>query len=244
MRISKKRWYFLHRWLGLVVSVQLLAWSVGGFTFSVLPIGEVRGEGDAVEQDTEGLTVHDELIHPAAAVLAATSSGIPERDVAAVVLKHRLGRSVYIVQDADRQPLGVVDAETGALASPITESDAVLVAASDFAPGASVLSVDLLEGQPPLEYRGNPMPVYRVILDHAKKPHIYVSPMTGEVVKRRNRLWRIFDFFWMLHIMDYGQRDSFNHWLLTTMSLLAVLTSASGMALWCYRLPKRSRTPI
>ena len=76
------------------------------------------------------------------------------------------------------------------------------------------------------------MPVYRVILDHPKKPHIYVSPVTGEIITRRNRPWRLFDFFWMLHIMDYGERESFNHLLLTFMSLLAITTSASGLVLW------------
>jgi uncharacterized iron-regulated membrane protein len=114
-----------------------------------------------------------------------------------------------------------------------------VVALADFAPEAAVLSVTLLEGEPPIEYRGGAMTVYQVILDHPKKPHIYVSPVTGDVLKRRNRLWRVFDFFWMLHIMDYRNRDDINDWLLTTMSLLAILTSASGLVLWWWRVPRR-----
>lgn len=84
------------------------------------------------------------------------------------------------------------------------------------------------------------MPVYRVVLDHPKQPHIYVCPITGEILKRRNKLWRIFDFFWMLHIMDYGERENFNHWLLTAMSVLAITTSTSGLILWWWRLPRLS----
>ncbi len=89
-----------------------------------------------------------------------------------------------------------------------------------------------------VEFRGGRIPVYQVILDHPKRPHNYVCPLTGEVLKRRNNLRRIFDFFWMLHIMDYGAREDFNHWLLTGTSVLAIMTSASGLALWWWRRPR------
>jgi hypothetical protein len=39
----------------------------------------------------------------------------------------------------------------------------------------------------------------------------------------------------MLHIMDYREREDFNHWLLTCMSALAVLTAATGLTLWGIR---------
>ena len=112
-----------------------------------------------------------------------------------------------------------------------------------FSSQPSAVSVELLEDDPPAEYGDKPMPVYRVVLDHPKSPHIYVSPVTGEILSRRNSRWRLFDFFWMLHIMDYRQREDFNHWLLTAMSVLAIVTSASGLALWGtrvrWRRPKR-----
>ena len=46
----KSNWYLAHRWLGLVVGLQLLLWSVGGFSFSIMHIKNVRGELDATEQ--------------------------------------------------------------------------------------------------------------------------------------------------------------------------------------------------
>ena len=90
-------------------------------------------------------------------------------------------------------------------------------------------------------------PRIEFVLDHPKNPHYYVCPVTGEVLKRRNRPWRLFDFFWMLHIMDYRGRDDFNHLLLTSFSVLAILTSVSGMVLWSWRVPKwfrRSNTKL
>jgi len=36
--------YLAHDWIGLSVSLQLLAWNLGGFIFSVLDIDEVHGD--------------------------------------------------------------------------------------------------------------------------------------------------------------------------------------------------------
>jgi len=99
-----------------------------------------------------------------------------------------------------------------------------------------LVSVQLVaEAQYRGEYRGKPAPAWRVDLEHPKRPHIYVDAVTGEALARRNRLWRLFDFFWMLHIMDYRARESFNHPLLTAMSALALATGLSGLGLWGWR---------
>ena len=139
---------------------------------------------------------------------------------------------------------GTVDANTGEVIPEITEEQVRTAALADFIPEADIASLTYLEGDPPLEYRKNPMPVYRVVFDHPKQTHLYISPVTGEVIKRRNNPWRLFDFFWMLHIMDYRERDNFNHPLLTTMSLIAVSTSLTGLVLWWYRIPQRKRQVV
>jgi uncharacterized iron-regulated membrane protein len=143
--------------------------------------------------------------------------------------------------DSAERPRAVVDANTGSVTTRITEDQAVAIARADFEPDSGVTFVRYLDGDPPLEYRGGPMPVYQVQMDHPKQTRIYVSAVTGQVLKRRNEAWRWFDFFWMLHIMDYRQREDFNHPLLTTMSAMAILTSVSGIGLWWWRRPWRHR---
>ncbi|RMH10155.1 MAG: hypothetical protein D6695_11965, partial [Planctomycetota bacterium] len=96
---------------------------------------------------------------------------------------------------------------------------------------------------PPIEYRSGPLPAYAVQLDHPKRPHIYIDARSGQITARRNRPWRIFDFFWMLHTMDYAGRDDFNHPLLTGFSVLAIASAGSGLALWGWRaMPRRRST--
>ena len=238
----KKNWYAVHRWVGLVVSLQLLAWSVGGFTFSVLDIENVRGELDRNPRDLPALRLDRVRLTADAAASAAAAAGVDSGSVREIRLRERFARTVFEFFDGSGQPLWAVDASTGEFMAWVSENEARAAAMADFTHDSPVVSITLLEGQPPSEFRGGPMPVYQVILDHPQNPHLYVSPITGEVLKRRNKVWRLFDFFWMLHIMDYRNRDDFNHWLLTAMSLLAILTSVSGLALWSWRLPRRRKS--
>lgn len=238
----KKNWYFVHRWLSLVVGVQLLAWSVGGFMFSILDIDNVHGDFEKNDQTPIAIRAEQIAVSPAEALKLAKK--LNDTPVTSLRLRERFGRTVYECFDEKNKPIGAIDAQTSEVLAEITEEEARLAAMNDFKPEAEISSLKYLEGEPPLEYRKNPMPVYQVILDHPKRTHLYISPVTGEVIKRRNRPFRIFDFFWMLHIMDYRERDNFNHLLLTTMSIFAILTSLTGLVLWWYRIPFKKRKVI
>ncbi len=232
----RARVYMLHRWIGLLVCVQLLAWSVGGLIFSVLDIRMVRGERDSPMRPFAVLD--DELL------AGALPPGIARTVVAS-------GEAVATVALVDRGlgPRWELRDETGALlacrevdgtpAPTITREQAVHLARRDFVHEAGVRRVVLIERTPPIEFRGKPLPAWRVELDHPAEPHLYVDARTGEITARRNRAWRVFDFFWMLHTMDYAGRDDFNHPLLTGASVLAIVTAASGLGLWIWRWSSR-----
>ncbi len=214
--------YRIHRWLALVVGLQLLAWSLSGFIFSIL--------------DLDGVT-----LSPSEALdLVGKKFATPVAPSTITLRKHN-GRIGYEIIAAKEVPIAWVDASTGAVRLRISETEASSIALADFTGQATIASVEFLEGEPPLEFRGGRMPVYRVTLEHSKQVNIYICPVLGHVLKRRNKVWRIFDFFWMLHILDYNGREDFNHWLLQGMSLLAILTSASGITLWWWSRPKWMR---
>lgn len=189
------------------------------------------------------------MIEPNAASLTFAQAASAARevlgdvDLTGLALHSRRNRLVFDVFGADGKPLAVVDAKEGGVCTDVGAEQAGRIALDDFRFPAKIESAELIHDDPPLEYRQKRLPAYRVVLDHAKAPHIYVCAVTGEVLARRNRSWRIFDFFWMLHIMDYGQRENFNHWLLTLASALAVATSSSGLLLWGLRITrKRNRS--
>jgi hypothetical protein len=82
------------------------------------------------------------------------------------------------------------------------------------------------------EYRGKPLPAYAIHFDHPEKITAYVSAKNGKFQRVRHSSWRIFDFLWMGHTMDYNGRDNFNNILLRVFSLFGALTVLSGFSLW------------
>jgi hypothetical protein len=226
----------MHRWLGLVVAVQLLAWSIGGLAFSLIPLDDARGELERRHDPRPLLDEESVGIGLARAIVIGKGCGSTAR----VVLRHRLEVPVYELFDAQDKLLCLLDARTGSVQPPLSEADAVRLAKADFAAEVPVLSSRLIERDPPIEYRGRPLPAWQVVLQHPKQPRLYVSTLTGEVTARRNASWRMHDFFWMLHVMDYTHRENYNHWVLTLASAAATITALTGVVIQIVRLRRRS----
>ncbi len=237
----RKSTYLLHRWIGLIVSLQLLAWSIGGFTFSILHIENVRGERDIAAPPYETLDhpTLQSLPEPLRNALRALPEG--EHNFGTITLADRGAGPAWEIRDRDHALIARLHPLTARPLPNLSRDQAQHIAQRDFIGSPEALSTTLIESDPPTEYRAKPLPAYRVELDHDKRPHIYLDARTGEITARRNRTWRIFDFFWMLHTMDYQGRDDFNHWLLTAFSILAILTAASGLTLWLWRAKSRRK---
>lgn len=210
-----------HKWLGLIIGLQLLLWVVGGFVMSFFDIEQVRGEDQIAEQAMADLSQPLGIN----ATEAITLAGI---DAEQVALKSWLNKPVWLVTGQKSQAL--IDAVQGELITPLTESTARQVAKADFLGEESIEQINLLT-KPVGEARGKTYPLWQVIFSDDDETRIYVSQQSGEVVARRNNTWRLFDFFWMLHIMDYDERTDFNNPLLIFAALLAILMSISGLYL-------------
>jgi hypothetical protein len=78
------------------------------------------------------------------------------------------------------------------------------------------------------EYRDQPLPAWAVSYEKPENLTVYVAADSGQVVRFRTRNWRIFDFLWMLHTMDFVGRDNINNWALRIFSGLGMLMLASG----------------
>ncbi len=231
----------IHRYLGLFVGVQLLLWTAGGLFFSLNPIEKVRGETEASEPPFLQLDSPPMSPAPALAELAARR---PRIEVRSVTLRPHLGDGVYEIayDDGGWGRWALADATTGRLRSPITEDEAVAIARADYVLDAPVAEVALItEVGRADEYRGGPLPAYRVSFDHPLGTRLYVSLERGVVTARRNNRWRWFDLFWMLHVMDYEDRDDFNTWWLQVAAALGVITILSGFTLAALTSPKLSR---
>ena len=213
-----------HRWLGLLLGVQILLWMMSGVVMSWFSIELVRGQTTSVVDFPQELDARN---------YAAPGGVIAQIDGARDVrLKTWLGRPVYIVEGSAQTAM--FSALSGKRLSPISEANARTVARRDFAGEGEIATVQLTKNPPP-EYRGA-TPVWRVNFDDWMQSRLYISPYTGEVVSRRNRVWRLYDFFWMLHIMDYEDRTDFNNPLLKAASATGLLFALTGLFMVIVRL--------
>lgn len=232
----------LHRYLGLIIGLQLLLWTGSGLFFSLNPIEKVRGEH--LMAPPPSLSPSDTLLAPPVQALRALQQRFPQAEVLQITLRPLLDQLVYELTFRYKETLrfALADARTGQLRPPITETEAIAIAQADFTPKAPIASVTYLPEAPPgAEFRNSPLPVYRVVFDHPSGTRIYVAAENGRVTARRNDIWRWFDFFWMLHIMDYRTRDHFNHLLLQGFAFLGLLTVLSGFVLWAVTSPALRR---
>ncbi len=95
------------------------------------------------------------------------------------------------------------------------------------------VSVSLIEKvERGVEYRGRRLPIYKVSTDTNDGINIYVDSMTGDIAAIRSDSWRAWDLLWALHIMDYRDRDNINNLLLKIFSVLALISSITGIILF------------
>lgn len=222
-----------HRILGPLIGVQLLLWTLGGVYFSWFDLDNVHGDHERAERAAADLRGVNFTV-PIETLLSRTDL---ER-----VEDLRLGMYgerpvVRLYQDRDR--VEMYDASTGERLSPIGEEEARAIAAADFAPPGEIVAARLIETKGG-DYR-NEVPAWRVRFDNRKRTDIYVHANTGLVTARRNAIWRGFDFLWMLHILDFRERENFNNWLLRVLSLLSLITIATGYILWLMTTPMLRR---
>jgi Na+-transporting NADH:ubiquinone oxidoreductase subunit F len=211
----------LHKWLGLIVGLQVILWAVSGVLFAWLDPGDVRAEASV-------RTIEPPVLAPASLQAEPTMwlGEYPQQelyDIRAVALADRW---VWRVELQDRVELRAI--EDGA---PVKLDDAWVRKLALARYGASgSLATATLQISPDIESRSKG-PVWRVQFDDPQRTALYFAADDGRLIAARNGSWRIYDFFWMLHTMDYVGRDNFNNPLIVSIGLAALWLTISGVVL-------------
>lgn len=208
----------LHRWVAVVVALQVLLWCVSGTVFAWLDHHAVAGE---------------QLVREVASppIRAGSIESDPRAWLSGMVFHEaRLqpldGAWVYRVERPDGVRL--FDARQG---TPVTV-DATIVrgaAAARYAGDGRITAVNY-HAADTLEARGHGA-VWSVRYDDAVGTTLWFSADDASLVAARSTTWRVFDFFWMLHTMDYRGRDDFNHPLVILFASAALWVALTGALL-------------
>ncbi|MES2759111.1 MAG: 2Fe-2S iron-sulfur cluster-binding protein [Pseudomonadota bacterium] len=201
----------------MIIFVQFVLWMTSGVIMSLLDANKVGGREFRVKPaaspqwPADVLAVDTVVARSAAPVMTVTSGWLLEQPV------YRLASDTasWIVGARDGRQI-VLD---GALAARIAQ-------ASYSGSGKPAAPRQL---KYTLETRKHKEPVWSVDFSDADETTVYVSTTTGNVLEHRNSTWRLFDFFWMLHIMDYSERSDFNNSLLVGSAIGGLWMALTGV---------------
>lgn len=212
-----------HRYLGIFLGLQFLMWTISGIYFSWTDIDAIHGDHfKDIEYQPQVFT---DLISPSELNLEKGINSIEIRDINNV--------PYYWVNN--NQLFNALD---GKLKSSISKEEALYIAGNRIKKELQVNDVAFIEQvDKHHEYREKLLPAYVISYEGRENLKAYVSAVDGKFQTVRHRDWRIFDFLWMTHTMDYEGRDDFNTTVLRAFSLLGLITVLSGFLLWYISSP-------
>ena len=207
-----------HRYLGIILGVQFLFWTISGIYFSWTDIDNIHG--DHFKNQDNQPKAFDKLISPSQISIKEKVYSIELRDIS--------NTPYYWINNTR-----LYNAENGKPKDNITKEEALFIAKNYMKNNLQVESIEQInETGKHHEYRKKLLPAYVITYKTNEAIKAYVSIKDGKFQTVRHRSWRWFDFLWMTHTMDYESRDNFNTTVLRIFSFLGLITVLSGFLLW------------
>ena len=212
-----------HKYLSFFISLQLFLWTISGIYFAFNKIELVRGEQYRL---TESFPVNFNEVN------------FSRSDVYQIKAIKRLDEIIFVVNASKgTEYLNAL----GTPVSKLSKSEVFEIVSSS----STLEPIDLeeiSESSKGSEFRGRDLPLYKVtsLNDKDKKINLYLNVFSGEITAVRSLQWRIWDLMWGFHIMDWQTRDKINNIFLKIFSILALVSSISGIVLF-FKVDYKSR---
>ena len=213
-----------HKYLSFFISIQLLLWTISGIYFAFNKIENVRGEQYRLQPPSNYSFKNIEFEIP-----EATSAVVKKRlDKTIIAASTKAGMRYF---DEAGDPLKKISFD---------EAKKIVVKNTLLKP---IAVEEINESKKGSEYRGRQLPIYKVITHNANNKEInaYLNIFSGDIVAIRSAQWRIWDLMWGFHIMDWQERDNIDNMLLKIFSVLALISSLSGILLF-FKIDIRKET--
>ena len=204
-----------HKYLSFFISLQLFLWTISGIYFAFNKIELVRGEQYRL---TESFPVNFNEVN------------FSRSDVYQIKAIKRLDEIIFVVNASKgTEYLNAL----GTPVSKLSKSEVFEIVSSS----STLEPIDLeeiTESSKGSEFRGRDLPLYKVtsLNDKDRKINLYLNVFSGEITAVRSLQWRIWDLMWGFHIMDWQTRDKINNIFLKIFSILALVSSISGILLF------------
>lgn len=208
----------LHVWLGWIVGVPLLFWTVSGLWMASRPIEEVRGV--QLKAAPLALAIDGPVVLPA----FPPDHGPP----LSVRLEQQGAGPVWIATFAHAHEMRAA-AKDGRWLPSVSEAEARRIAQRWYAPEAKIISARHTPAdKPPIDLRRE-RPAWGIVF--ADGANVYVDADTGSLLAIRSAQWRWYDWMWGLHIMDLQTREKTSHAILIGFAAIAAIGTILGLIL-------------
>jgi hypothetical protein len=223
LRRRLRRW---HVWLGWLVVLPILFWSVSGLVMVWKPIEEVRGTH--LLRDPAPVRLIGPPVPP-------NIAGVP---VSSITLEPRAAGPRWVIKLPNGQTR-LADPLTGLLQPPLSAADAAREVETRYTGNSRIKSVSRTNADdPPLDLR-QPIATWQVTMSDGTR--FYVNAESGEIVARRTPWWRFYDLMWGLHIMDLKTREDTHNPLVIGFGVVTLLMTLLGAVLLATTIRRKRR---
>ncbi|WP_199610036.1 PepSY domain-containing protein [Flocculibacter collagenilyticus] len=227
-----------HKWLMALLGVQFLIWCASGVYMVVVDIDYIHGDHLVAKplKPIDATQIHYSINQLTQDYPAATNIMLTQH------LASVLGQPTY--QFSYNNQIHLVGATTGQLLPPINEAQARAIALDRYTTNSSkpvkINSVTLFTEQAPDELSTFWLPAWQVTFDTLGTETFYINQYSGQVITKRHTAWRIFDWMWRLHIMEYETGHDVDNLLLRWFTVFGIAAAIFGGILSYIRFTQRT----
>jgi len=210
-----------HKWLMLFIGLQFMVWAISGVYMVVMDIDYIHG--DSLVSPQVSFIESKDINYSISQLL----TDYP--DAKNIELGTMLEHTVYRFKLINK--VQVLFAKNGALLGPINKAIARDIAKKAYADkNSAITEVSLISEQTLRELSPRHLPVWRVNFDDFASSTFYISVHSAKIVTKRHSFWRVFDWMFAFHVMDYVDEAPDNK-LLLLFILFALPASLFGLVL-------------
>jgi len=218
---SPSKWLLLirktHRWIAILVSIQLILWIAGGVTFTFMDMREAGG--NFIYKNTPKGIISSVIDHK------RILESYPK---ATKTSQYSQLEKTYVKVWIDND--NVILDQSFEVIERLSKKDIKIIAEGRYAGKGTLLSIEKMTTHNDENYEFS-LPHWKLTYRDDYNSRIYLSEDTAQFLATRTDTWKIFDFFMMVHFMDYWERGDFNNGLVIFFALVLVFFSLSGLLL-------------
>jgi uncharacterized membrane protein YkoI len=208
---------YAHRYLGLIIFIQVILWSFSGFFMYFLDFSDLYSSPPEKPIDlTSKMTSIPEI-------KIITDITFPNEKIMQISLKNITGKPFYNIKTDKREFL--INQENKVIKL-VPEEMVKTISTEKYSGNGQIQKIELLEKSEGNYISGTP--IYRVSYNDKQKSELYINPNNGELLAKRKALWGFYNTMWEFHLMKYTSNQKLNKNLLLISAVISLFVSVTG----------------